>query len=82
MPAQFPQDVAGPLSVLHSYPRTSVSTRELLAFGRRINAALDPLRQSGQYAPQCLLVVTLNEEASGAVAKFLRRDVGLHPITR
>ena len=74
--------LAGPLSVLRSYPRMSASTQEMLAFGRRINAALDPLRESGQYAPQCLLVVTLNEEASGAVAKFLRRDTGLYPITR
>lgn len=74
--------LAGPLSVLRSYPRGAVTGEELRAFGRRIDAALAPLRQSRRYAPECLLVATLNEEASGTVAKFLRRDVRLYPITR
>ena len=74
--------LAGPLSVLRSYPREAVTGQALLAFGRRIDAAVAPLRQSGRYAPECLLVATLNEEAPGSIAKFLRRDVRLYPITR
>lgn len=74
--------LAGPLSGLRSYPQAFASTQEMLAFGRRLDAAVNPLRENGLYAPECLLVVTLNEEASGAVAKFLRREVGLYPITR
>ena len=74
--------LAGPLSGLRSYPQASASTQEMLAFGRRLDAAVNPLRGNGRYAPECLLVVTLNEEASGAIAKFLRREVGLYPITR
>lgn len=74
--------LSGPLSVLRSYPRAPASTQEMLVFGRRINAALSPLRENGSYAPECLLVATLNEEASGKIAKFLRQDVGLYPITR
>ena len=74
--------LVGPLSVLRSYPRVSASRREMLVLGQRINAALEPLRENGLYAPGCLLVATLNEEASGAIAKFLRKDVGIYPITR
>ena len=74
--------LAGPLSVLRSHPREAVTGQTLLTFGRRIEAAVAPLRQSGRYASECLLVATLNEEAPGSIAKFLRRDVRLYPITR
>ena len=74
--------LAGPVSVLRTYPRTSVSPEELLNLGKRIDDALDPLREDGTYPPKCLLVATINEEASGAVAKFIRHEVGIYPITR
>lgn len=74
--------LANRVSVLHDFPRTSVSAGELLKLGQRIDAGLDPLREDGTYPPKCLLVATINEEASGAVAKFIRHEVGLYPITR
>lgn len=74
--------LAGPVSVLRVYPRTSVSPEELLKLGQRIDAAVGSLRENRAYPPKCLLVATINEEASGAVAKFIRHKVGLYPITR
>ena len=74
--------LAGPVSVLRAYPRTSVSPEGLLKLGERIAAAVGSLRESRAYPPKCLLVATINEEASGAVAKFIRHEVGLYPITR
>ena len=74
--------LAGPVSALRDYPRTSVSPDELLKLGQRIDAAVDGLRKSRAYPPKCLLVATINEEASGAVAKFIRHKVGIYPITR
>lgn len=76
------QALAGPLSVLRNYPREPVTPDELLESGQRIEAAVDSLRKNGTYPPKCLLVATINEEASGAVAKFLRHRVGIYPITR
>ena len=72
----------GPVSVLRAYPRTSVSPEGLLKLGERIDAAVGSLRENRAYPPKCLLVATINEEASGAVAKFIRHEVGLYPITR
>ena len=74
--------LAGPVSVLRAYPRNTVSAEGLLEFGRRIDAAVDLLRKNRTYEPKCLLVATINEEASGAVAKFIRHEVGIYPITR
>lgn len=74
--------LAGPVSVLRDHPRTSVSPEGLLKLGERIDAAVGSLRENRAYPPKCLLVATINEEASGAVAKFIRHEVGLYPITR
>lgn len=53
----------------------------MCSFGRHSDAEVDRLRGNA-YPPNCLLAVTLNEEASGAVAKFLRGEVRLYPVTR
>lgn len=74
--------LSGPLAVLREYPRDWTTRESLHEFGRRIEEALKPVRNRGEYVDECLLVTTLNEEASGAVAKFLRATVRLYPITR
>ena len=74
--------LSGPLAVLREYPRDWTTRESLHEFGRRIEEALKPMRNRGEYVDECLLVTTLNEEASGTVAKFLRVTVRLYPITR
>ena len=74
--------LSGPLAVLREHPRGWTTRERLHEFGRRVEEALKPMRTRGEYVDECLLVTTLNEEASGAVAKFLRVTVGLYPITR
>lgn len=76
------QALSGPLTVLREHPKDWTTPEGLREFGGRVEEALNPMRESGEYPRQCLLVTTLNEEASGAVAKFLRITVGLYPITR
>ena len=68
-------------AVLRDHPRELVSSAALRSFGRRIDAEVARLRGDA-YPADCLLAVTLNEEASGAVAKFLRGEVRLYPVTR
>lgn len=76
------QSLAGRLgAALRDHPLEPVSPAALRSFGRRIDAEVDRLRGNA-YPPNCLLAVTLNEEASGAVAKFLRGEVRLYPVTR
>lgn len=76
------QSLAGRLgAALREHPLEPVSPAALRSFGRRIDAEVDRLRGNA-YPPNCLLAVTLNEEASGAVAKFLRGEVRLYPVTR
>ena len=75
----------GDLSILKRYPRGFISADEFQRFGERIESALRPLRGTfgnNGYPEKCLLAVTLNEDASGSIAKFLRHKVGLYPITR
>lgn len=74
--------LSDPLAVLREHPKGWTTPERLRAFGERVEEALKPMRESGEYPRRCLLVTTLNEEASGAVAKFLRITVGLYPITR
>ena len=68
-------------AVLRDHPREAVSPAALRRFGQRVDAEVAHLRANA-YPPDCLLAVTLNEEASGAVAKFLRGEVRLYPVTR
>lgn len=75
----------GKLSVLRRYPRNAISPRKFSEFGKQIENALAPMRGThgnDAYPEKCLLAITLNEGATGKVAKFLRHEVNLYPITR
>ena len=75
--------LAGPLGqVLRGYPQGPVGETSLREFGRRVEAAIEKRREQGIYREDCLLAVTLNGEASGNVAKFIRQSVLLYPVTR
>ena len=75
--------LAGPLGqVLRTYPQGPVPETSLRAFGQRVEAVVQELREQGAYRDNCLLAVTLNGEASGNVGKFIRQRVPFYPITR
>lgn len=72
-------------AVLHSYPRKAVSKQDFAEFGKRVENVLSGMRgndRDGWYERGCSLVVTLNPEASGSIAEFIRESVGMYPITR
>ena len=72
-------------AVLRGYPRTAVSEQDFAEFGKRVEAVLTGMRGDGRdgwYELGCSLVVTLNPEAPGSIAAFIRGSVGMYPITR
>ena len=74
--------LSGPLRALRDYPGEPLAEDGMRNFGQRINATVDVLRQRGIYPQDCVLMVTLNPEATGAVGVFIRSDVGFMPITQ
>ena len=77
--------LVGSLSLLKDYPKHAMTADEFRAFGRRIESALKKKREErpdDDYKENCLLAVTLDGDAPGRAAKFVRVDVGLYPITR
>ena len=75
--------LTGDLRVLLAYPRQSMTFQEFREFGRVVESALAPKRQERpDYTENCLLAVTLDGDAPGRVAEFVRVAVGLYPITR
>jgi len=71
--------------VLRAYPRKAVSKEDFAEFGERVESVLAGMRGNdldGWYEPGCSLVVTLNPEAPGSIAAFIRESVGMYPITR
>lgn len=72
-------------TVLRSYPRKAVFKQDFAEFGERVESVLSGMQGSGRdgwYEPGCSLVVTLNPEAPGSIAAFIRESVGMWPITR
>lgn len=75
--------LTGGLRVLLAYPRQPMTFDEFREFGRVVESALAPKRQErADYTENCLLAVTLDGDAPGRVAEFVRVSVGLYPITR
>lgn len=73
----------GDLKVLLAYPRQPMTFDNFREFGRDIESALTLKRQERpDYTENCLLAVTLDGDAPGRVAEFVRVVVGLYPITR
>lgn len=63
------------LPSLRDYPEGKISQNTLLSFGQRLAKEKNKL-----HGEECDLVVTLNDEASGKIIKFVRDDVGFCPI--
>ena len=83
--ATIDEALAGRLAVLRRYPQSSMTPEALREFGERVEEALAQMRSPSPDAPYprgCLLAVTLNEEAPGSIANFVRHAVGFYPITR
>lgn len=77
--------LATDLNVLKDFPKGVTTARELKAFGRRVELALAGKRDERPddgYIDNCLLAVTLDRNAPGWVAEFIRMEVGFYPITR
>ena len=72
-------------AVLRSYPRKAIFKQDFAEFGKRVESVLSGMQGNGHggwYEPGCSLVVTLNPEAPGSIAAFIRESVGMWPITR
>lgn len=72
-------------TVLRSYPRKAIPKQDFAEFGKLVENVLTEMRgddRDGWYEPGCSLVVTLNPEAPGSAAAFIRESVGMWPITR
>lgn len=75
--------LTGDLRLLLAHPRQPMTFEEFREFGRVIESSLAPKRQErSDYTENCLLAVTLDGDAPGRVAEFVRVAVGLYPITR
>ena len=72
-------------TVLRNYPRKAIPKQDFAEFGKLVENVLTEMRgdgRNGWYEPGCSLVVTLNPEAPGSAAAFIRESVGMWPITR
>ena len=67
----------GGLPSLRDYPEGWVSRETFLSFGRRLAKEKNKL-----HGEECQLAVTINDEASGKVIKFIRDEAGFCPILR
>ena len=77
--------LTGDLKVLLDYPNQAMTHEEFRTFGGVVESALATKRRErtdDDYTDDCLLAVTLDGDAPGRVAEFVRVVVGLYPITR
>lgn len=71
------EEVRTALPLLREYPLGAIDRQDLALFSERVEDA-----RRIRYGGNCKFAVTINGEAPGNVASFIREDLGLYPVSR